>query len=157
MRRRPAAAAAAVLLAAALGGCGADATESYCDTVGAQADELQRLSGEAGDPGTDLVGDTLDVFETLRSAAPRDLTDEWDTVVLAWRDLAGALDEAGIDVTQYDASGPRPAGTSRREVDAVRATAEALRSPRVRAAVDGIEQHARDVCKLDLSGSGLGF
>lgn len=144
-----------VLALLSLGGCG-DRTESYCSEVVDQKQVLQSLSEEAGEPGADLVGRSLEVFETLRSEAPDDLADEWDTFVLAWRGLDEALAAGGVDVADYDPD-VRPEGLTEEEHAAIRAAAEQLRTPRVVEAASGIEQHSLDVCKTDLSTSGLDF
>ncbi len=156
MSSRPAAAlAGVVLLGAALAGCAGD-TESYCSALSEQKEELQRLSEEAGEPGEDLMGSSLGVFEELRDEAPDDIVDEWDTFVRAWRGLTEAVDDAGIDVSDFDPEN-RPDGVGEDEYDAVKQAAGQLRTPRVVEAAAGLEQHALDVCKVDLSTSGLDF
>ncbi len=138
----------------ALGGCSGSRQEAYCATLADQKDTLQRLSAGAGDPGTGDLARFIDVFETLRGAAPDDVVDEWDTYLTAWQALESALQEAGADESMFT-DGSRPEGMSRRDYRRISAAAADLRSTRVVAAGAGIEQQALDVCKIDLNGAGL--
>jgi hypothetical protein len=135
-------------------GCSGDPQEEYCSALADQQQTLQRLSADAGDPGRGDLARFIDVFVTLRDAAPDDMVDEWDTYVTAWQALESALDDAGADESMFT-DGKRPEGMSRRDYRRISAAAADLRSTRVVAAGAGIEQQALDVCKIDLAGSGL--
>lgn len=133
----------------ALAGCSSDGTESYCDALSDQQDRLHALADGAGDPGTDVFGESLEIFEDLRAQAPSDVEDEWDTLVFAWQGLADAFERAGTTPQEYDPQNP-PAGIDEADAKALEDAAADLASPRVTDAGDGIEQHALDVCKVDL-------
>lgn len=148
--RLPAAFAATALAAAGLAGCGAG-TEDYCSTLRADQPVLQRLASGKGSAGSDPVGGTLEIFHGLRDKSPPDLTDEWDTMVFAWQTLADTFERTGVDPATYRADRP-PAGVSPAQASAIRQAALQLNTPRVLAAGRSIEQQARDVCKVDMSG-----
>jgi hypothetical protein len=93
----------------------------------------------------------LAAFERLRAAAPQQLSDEWDTVVFAYRALADAVKQAGIDPASYR-PGKRPGGVTRAESRHLAALAAQLDAPRVIDAVTGIEDEARQVCSVDFRG-----
>lgn len=128
-------------------GCASD-TERYCGTLEERSTELSKLVEGAGS-GKDVLDDLLGVLEDLRADAPDDLTDEWDTLVFAWRGLVEAMDEAGLAPADVQ-EGTVPKGVAEEDAEAVRAAAADLGSGRVRDAAGGIEQHASDVCKVDL-------
>ena len=90
-----------------------------------------------------------------RDEAPDDIEDEWDTLVQALRGLSDAIRESGADPGDF-AAGGTPDGVSAGQLDAVQQAARELQDLRVQQAGTSIEQHARDVCKVDLGSSGLG-
>jgi hypothetical protein len=153
-RSRLAAALLAGACVLALGGCSSSPQEEYCSTLADQQQTLQKLSAGADRPGRGDLARFIGVFETLRDAAPDDVVDEWDTYLTAWQALESALEEAGADESMFT-DGKRPAGMSRQDYRRISQAAADLRSTRVVAAGAGIEQQARDVCKIDLAGSGL--
>lgn len=140
--------------AAVLTSCASE-TERYCDTLSEKKQALAELAA-AQEPGSTAFEDTLAVLQDLEAEAPGDLADEWAALVNSYEALAEALDTAGVEAADYDPADP-PAGMSEEEIARVRDRAAELASPRVVAAADGIEQHARDVCRTDLGlGSGQG-
>lgn len=145
--------AAAGVLSAGLTGC-SRSTESYCSTLRDDRAELRTLSGQAAEPGGESLQGSLAVFEELRDAAPDDIADEWDTLVAAWQDLVDAVRDSGAPLSAFR-NGRRPSGVSTGQYHAVQQAATELASTRVRQAGASIEQHALDVCKVDLGG-GLG-
>lgn len=134
----------AALLAAALTGCAGE-TERYCDALAERKQTLADLAVAGGD----VLEPTLDVLHRLREEAPDDIEDEWSTLVFAYEGLADAFEAAGTSPGEYHPESP-PAGVSAAEARRIEGAAGALRSPRVMQAADGLEQHARDVCKVDL-------
>ena len=147
-RRRAALATAAALLVP-LTGCATE-TEEYCETL---VDEKERLTELAtGEPDDDVLAATLDTFRDLRQEAPGDLADEWSTLVFAYESLVEAFEAAGVAPGEYDAGSPPPDVTPA-QARRIEGAAAELRTPRVMRAAEGVEQHARDVCKVDL---GLG-
>lgn len=152
--RATAAVVGATLATAVLTSCASE-TERYCDTLTEKKQALAELAA-AQEPGSTAFEDALDVLQDLRAEAPDDLADEWATLVNSYETLADALDAAGVEAADFDPANP-PEGMTAEEVGRVRDAAAELASPRVVAAADGIEQHARDVCRTDLGlGSGQG-
>lgn len=152
-KRWLAATTATAVLTAGLGGC-TRSTGSYCDTLRDDRAQLEALSGQADKRGGDSLQRSLEVFEELRDAAPDDISDEWDTLVAAWQDLVDAVHRTGAPLSAFR-GGKRPAGVSTADYRAVQQAAAGLAGTRVRQAGASIEQHALDVCKVDLGG-GLG-
>jgi hypothetical protein len=141
-----------VILAVALAGCATDPQEAYCDTLESEQQALSDLSAGSTEPRDGLVAETISIFERLRDEAPADVQDEWDVYLTAWRGLQTALDEGGADETLF-ADGERPEGMSQEDYRAISQAAAELRSAEVVDAAAGIEQHALDVCSIDLGGS----
>lgn len=140
-----------VLLAAwGLSACSSDPDELYCEAVREERRQLDELADKAGDDDTDVIGGSLSSLRRLREAAPPELDDEYSTVVYAWEALAEAVDRAGIDPVEFDRK------QTLRELDPpdarrIRETAGALGAARVVDATRGIEDHALQVCGVDLS------
>lgn len=150
MHTRPTAVALALVAAGLLSGCGGDDVEGYCADLADQKQAINALSEDAG--GARLVTEGLEIFEPLREAAPGDVRDEWDTLVFALQDLSAAIEKAGTTPRKLARSG-RPEGVTDEELALIQDTAVELASDRVQEAGAGIEQHAQDVCGVDL---GLG-
>lgn len=135
---------------ASLGACSPGASpEDYCPVLRQERSTLHDLGDAARSQDPSYLTETLDVFELLRKASPDELRDEWDTVTFAWADLVDVVHDTGLDLAGFD-PGKRPAGMSRRDFERVRSTAVELGSLRVRDALTGITQHAREVCGVDL-------
>lgn len=143
MRRLSALAAIAVLVGF-LTGCGSREGR-YC---GALAEEKSDLIKLADQKGGDVLAPTLQSFERLRSLAPGELTDEWDTLVFAYQALADAVAAAGVDPADYDPA-KRPAGVTAQQARRLAAVAAKLGSTRVQEAAAGIQDHAQQVCDVD--------
>jgi len=131
-----------------LAGCGGDEDpfEAYCDEV----KERQAALSEdlAGGSATALI-EALPEFEALKAKSPDDLRDEWATVTRRIEALKDALEDAGVDPATYDRKHP-PAGVTKAQRRAIEAAARALATPEMAAALDGVEQQARDVCRTPL-------
>jgi hypothetical protein len=136
---RSAVALSVVLLAASAAGCG-NRTDDYCATLKDDGPRLERLADAATKPDAGVLGESLEVLEGLQDEAPDDIADEWDTLVIAWRQVTQAYRSAGDRVSSSEQAG-------------IRQAAERLRSTAVQQAAAGIEQHALDVCQVDLGGS----
>jgi hypothetical protein len=134
------------LLVTLLTGC-SDREDAYCEAL---AEEQSTLSELADSGSGEVLDRTLDSLERLRGEAPDELRDEWDTVVRAYRALAEAVDDAGVDPGGFDPEDP-PAGVSEEEARRLADFAGALRSPRVIDASLGIEDHATSVCDVDFT------
>ncbi len=148
---RPSALVPALVLVVLLGGCGEpdqeEVREDYCAAVVAQQQALSEAIGD-GEP-TSLIA-ALPILRDLRAEAPRDLVDEWETVVTRIERLDGALREAGVDPATYDGQDP-PEGLTPDQVEAIDGAARALAGRETVAAFTGVEQHALDICKQPLT------
>ncbi len=130
-------------------GCGDDDDpfEAYCKELKAQRESLSE--DLAGDTGTSLI-DALPEFERLQDKSPDDIADEWAIVTTRIGDLVDALEDAGVDPATYNRRKP-PAGLTDDEKAAIDAAATALVTPEMKAALDGVQQQARDVCKTPMT------
>jgi hypothetical protein len=145
MRFAPAPAlAAAVALALLPTGCGGGGAESgYCAA-------LKQDQTIFADDGTGLALITnLPRLEKLAAQAPGDLDDEWQTFTAALESLRDAIKAAGLKPGDF-VDGKPPAGTSAAARTAIAQAADELSDDDVVTAADGIEQQAKDVCKLQL-------
>jgi hypothetical protein len=140
-----------LLLSVTLAAC-SDPEKDYCEEFLDSRQQLSDLAGqqaqagEQGSGGVDVITPTLEAFEELRQLAPEELQDEWDTLVFAYRDLADALERAGVDPADYQ-GGEAPEDVTpqvRRELARV---AGKLDAPRVVEAANGVEGHAAQVCE----------
>ena len=143
--------AAVLLLPVLLAGCSSQ-QEQYCAALEEEKQTLEEL-GNGGIAESGSVARTTDVFERLADEAPEDLRDELDTLAGAWQGLERALEAAAADESMFEA-GERPEGMSSEDYDRISQAAVQLRSTWVVEAATGIEQHAQDVCEVDLTGSG---
>lgn len=154
MIRRLAPLLAVVLLAGTAVACQSQ-QETYCESLRAERQTFLELGRDVRQGKDGAITDGIEVFDQLREDAPSDLRDEWDTFLRAWRGLASALDRAEVSESVFR-RGEQPKGVSDGEYAAIQDAAAQLVDARVLEAASGIEQHARDVCKVDLSGSQLG-
>jgi hypothetical protein len=127
-------------------------SESYCGTLKGDRKELSALakktSGKAG--GSQALARTVSLLSKLRDEAPDDIRDDWDTLVQALDGLSAAVKASGADPADFN-GGRRPAGVTEGQYRAVRQAAAELQATPVEQATKSIEQHALDVCKVDLS------
>ncbi len=138
-----------LIIALAVGGVGTglvlifDRDSDYCA-------DLASAQGIFADDGTgrQLVAD-LPTYRKLAASAPDDLGDEWQVLVGAISSLGDAIAGAGIKADDY-VNGEPPSGLPAADRAAIKAAATALSSPDVVAAAAGIDQQARDVCKIQL-------
>jgi len=138
-----------VLLAGLMVGC-SSSEDDYCGTLKESKAAFTKLADAAESNDPDYLGDALALFSRMREESPGELRDEWDTVVFAWSDLVDALHEAGIEPTGFDPD-ERPEGVTEEQFAHVKDVAVKLSSQRVLDAVDGINEHAKDACDVDLS------
>ena len=143
MRRLVTAVVAALLLS--LTGCG-DPTEDYCSELREDRKEFaEMLESESSSA---LLGN-LPMLRDLAEKSPEDLADEWRTYLSAIEGLDKAIDRAGVKPSDFD-DGKPPAGLSEADKKAIAEAAGQITTEEVIAAASGIEQQARDVCKLNL-------
>lgn len=137
------------LVALLVAGCGnsrEEAWAAYCESVEAHQEKLSETMAEES-PTTLLRA--LPVFRELAEDAPRDIEDDWARVNDALTGLDDALDEAGVDPATYDATNPPP-DVSAQQRRAIAAAADEVARPEVAASLEGVQQHARDVCRTPL-------
>jgi hypothetical protein len=145
-----------VLLASGLVSC-TSSQESYCSTLKTDQKRLSTLSQRTTRPGATgrrALGETVDVLADLRDRAPDDIHADWVTLVDAFDGLRQAIRSSGADPGDFR-GGKRPAGVTGGQLRAVQQAAAELQATPVQQASKSIEQHASDVCKVDL-GSELG-
>lgn len=127
-----------------LAGCG-DPGQSYCDDLEQNRKQLAEMV-ESGSSSTLLAN--LPLLRDLGKAAPPDVADEWQVFLGALDGLDGALRDAGVRPSQFK-DGKPPAALSASDRKTVAEAANRLGTEDVVAAVTGIEQQARDVCKVN--------
>lgn len=121
--------------------------DGYCATVQEHQRELSDIAA-SGEPGA--LFDTLPAYRDLQDAAPTDLRDEWSTVVNRIEALEIALEEAGVEPSDYDPeTTPNELADDHRQ--AVESAARDLGDVGTVEAMAGIEQQALDVCKVPLT------
>ncbi|MGZ4504772.1 MAG: hypothetical protein ACXVW3_12835 [Nocardioidaceae bacterium] len=143
---------AGVLAVSGLAGC-AGQTESYCSTIRDDKPTLEQMSSMSG-KGRDAFDQSLSTFKDLRDKAPHDVAGDWATFVSAWQGLVDAFDATSAPPSAFR-GGHRPPGVGEGQFQAVREAVQELQSTRVLVAAQGIEQHAADVCHVELGTSGL--
>ncbi|GAB3784542.1 hypothetical protein [Nocardioides ungokensis] len=127
-------------------GCG-NRTDDYCSAVKDHQEELTKITG---DGGQDSLIKALSIFEDLQGKAPSDITDEWQQVVSRIKALDDALQAAGVDPATYDRTKP-PQGLTTEQKARIDAAARELGSGETLAALQGLDQEARDVCQTSLT------
>jgi hypothetical protein len=136
---------AAVLLLGSTG-CGGDPEKDYCAALKGD----QRLFAEMQDDTSGLaLLQHRSALHQLATKAPDDLTDEWQTFLGAIDAFARTLDDVGVRPGDF-VGGQPPAGLSAADRTLIANAASELSSADVAEAANGIEQHAKDVCKLQL-------
>jgi hypothetical protein len=136
-----------LLLCLAVTGCSGDPQADYCDAVEEHQVELSDIAA-SDDPGA-LFG-ALDTYEDLRDEAPRDIADDWATVIDPLRALERVLEDNGVDPSSYAADDP-PADLDDAGREAIEAAARKVGSEQTVNAMAAVEQHALDVCGTPLS------
>jgi len=143
MRRLLTAAAVALLLV--LGGCG-DPMEDYCSQLREDRKEFaEMLESESSSA---LLGN-LPMLRELAEKSPDDLADEWQTYLRAIEGLDDAIENAGAKPSDFE-DGKPPPELSDEDQKKIAEAAGQITTDEVIAAATGIEQQARDVCKVNL-------
>jgi hypothetical protein len=137
-----------VALLLPLAGCG-DPGKDYCNALQSHNKDIAAMVG-SDSPAALLSG--LPTLRDLAKKAPDDLTDEWKTFIDALEGLAAAIRKAGFKPSDFKGGRP-PQGLSVTDQKAIADAANQIGTADVVQASTGIEQQARDVCKVNL---GLG-
>jgi hypothetical protein len=138
---------ALLLLVPLLTGCAGDVQADYCDAVEEHQTALSDIA--ASDDAGALFG-ALDMYDDLADQAPRDIADDWASVVGPLRDLETALTDHGVDPSSYAADDP-PADLDDEGRAEIEAAARKVGSEQTVTAMAAVEQHALDVCGTPLS------
>jgi hypothetical protein len=134
---------AALLLS--LQACG-DQEKTYCSALASDQKMFAEMQDDTSGLGLLRHRATL---HALADKAPDDLTDEWQTFLGALDAFAATLRRVGVDPGDF-VGGQPPAGLSAADRSRVAQAASELSDADVVEAANGIEQHAKDVCKLQL-------
>lgn len=126
-----------------------DPDEAYCEVVRREQKVLDDLAGQPR--GTDVLTPLSESLQRLQDAAPPELEDEYATVVNAYEGLVDAVERAGVDPAKVR-GGKLPADLDPATKRTLRQTAAQVAAPRVTDATLGIEDHAQQVCHVDLQG-----
>ena len=126
---------------------GGDSTESYCSAV---RDHQSELTCIAAVGANDALIRALDIFKDLESKAPSDITDDWQQLIGRVEALDQALAAADVDPASYDRAHP-PSGLSAEQKARIDAAARELGGGPTLAALQELDQEARDVCQTPLT------
>jgi hypothetical protein len=144
-RRRLATSVLGALLLLAPQACGDDEA-SYCSAL---ASDQQLFAQMQDDPSGLGLLEHRTTLHQLGDKAPDDLRDEWQTFLGAIDAFAKTLDQSGVKPGDF-VDGKPPDGLSAAERTRIADAASELSSQDVVEAASGIEQQAKDVCKLQL-------
>jgi hypothetical protein len=145
-RLRPVGLALAVTLLLPVAGCGGNDYDAYCGDLKRHQNAMSEMI-DSSSP-TSLLSH-LPMLHELAKKAPQDLTDEWQTFLGALDRLDKALKDADVKPSDFS-DGKPPAGLSDSDRQAIVDAADQISSDEVTQAAAGIEQEARDVCKVNL-------
>jgi hypothetical protein len=132
-------------LLGSLTACG-DPAEAYCSAL--QSDQKLFAAMQDDTTGLALLRHRAALHD-LADKAPDDLTDEWQTFLGAVDAFAATLSEVGVKPDDF-VDGKTPAGLSEADHTRIVNAANELSSDDVVEAANGIEQQAKDVCKVQL-------
>jgi len=135
----------AVVLALGVTSCG-DQEKSYCAAL---SSDQELFAAMADDTSGLALLKHRSALHDLADKAPSDLSDEWQTFLGAVDAFAKTLDDVGVKPGDF-VDGQAPAGLSPAAHTRIVDAANELSSDDVVQAADGIEQQAKDVCKLQL-------
>ncbi len=134
-----------VALLLSLSGCGGNTVDDYCQDLGEQRKQMADMV--ASQSPTALLSH-LPMLRELAGKAPEDLKDEWQTFLDAVEGLDKAIRRAGVKASDFK-DGQPPAGLSETDQKTIAHAAGEIRTDEVVQAASGIEQQARDVCKIN--------
>jgi hypothetical protein len=125
--------------------CG-DKEAGYCKAL--KSDQKLFAEMEDDPSGLGLLKHRT-TMHALADKAPDDLDDEWQTFLGALDAFSSTLADAGVKPGDF-VDGKPPAGLSASDRTRIANAASELSSEDVVEAANGIEQQAKDVCKLQL-------
>ena len=133
------------VLALGVTSCG-DQEKSYCAALSADQELFAAMADDTS--GLALLKHRTALHQ-LADKAPSDLGDEWQTFLGAVDAFAKTLGDAKVKPGDF-VDGQAPAGLDPAVRARIAGAANELSSDDVVQAADGIEQQAKDVCKLQL-------
>ncbi len=144
---RPRIAGAALVLAllVPIAGCGGNSIDDYCGDVSAHRKEMADMIESSS---SSALLSHLPMLHDLADKAPEDVADEWQVFLGALDGLDRAIKDAGVKASDFKDGNP-PAGLSASERKAIAEAAGQIQTEEVVQAATGIEQQARDVCKVN--------
>ena len=134
-----------VAMLLALSGCGGSTVDNYCKDLG---EHRKQMADMVSSQSPTALLSHLPMLRELADKAPEDLQDEWQTFLDAVEGLDKAIDRAGVKPSDFK-DGQPPAGLSTTDQKAIADAAGEIRTDDVVQAASGIEQQARDVCKIN--------
>ena len=144
-RRTAVAMAVLTLVVGALAGCGGSESR-YCRAL--KSDQQMFAEMQEDTSGLGLLRHRA-ALQDLADKAPDDLSDEWQTFLGAVDACASTLDEAGVKPDDF-VDGQAPTGLDAQTRTRIANAASELAADDVVDAANGIEQQAKDVCKVQL-------
>ena len=136
---------ASALLLVPLTGCGENSIDAYCTQL--RGDRAKIADMVDSDSPSPLLSN-LTLLHDLADRAPTDVADEWQTFLAALDALQKTLEDVGVTASEFVGGRP-PSGLSATDRRAVSDAVAQLGTDDVLGAADGIEQQARDVCKVN--------
>ncbi|MCW2818579.1 MAG: hypothetical protein JWR42_1366 [Marmoricola sp.] len=143
--RKPAHALVALAFLLPLTGCGEDPVDAYCSRLEADRPKIAAMVDSASP--SPLLGNRR-LLHDLADAAPSDVADEWQTFLAALDGLQKALDRAGVKPSEF-VGGKPPGNLTAAQRGGIADAVAQLGTDDTLAAASGIEQQARDVCKVN--------
>lgn len=126
--------------------CGSSSVDGYCAQL--QTDRTKIADMITADTPSALLGN-LPLLHDLADQAPEDVADEWQTFLGALDALDKALGRADVKASDFK-DGKPPATLSAADRASIAGAVQQVSSDDVVTAANGIEQQARDVCKVNL-------
>ena len=155
MKRILSAAAAAALGLCLLTACGDDGGDKaggsggdYCSDLKAAKKQVDAVKG--GDFSD--IEKTTDAMNKLADEAPDEIKDDWEILVDGVGKIVAALKKAGLDDDDMAAlqSGQIPDGVDIVALQGLMAELNTATAEEFQAALENVNKHAKDECKVDL-------
>lgn len=143
--------AGAVIAGTALTGCGSGSnTDAYCNDMKKADKDFSALG--AGDYGK--LDTAFKTFHKLAKEAPSKISGDWKVLDGAITTMQTAFKKAGIDFKDLGElqKGKVPAGVDVSKLTSLSSTMAKFNDAKFKTASDNIAKHAKDVCKVDITG-----